>query len=133
MIPNTEQIRDLLESWLGSRLDAVSVAWVRGRQEVIRSGDKKGLYVAFGMTPRRVGKLDLSLTADELSAANAARHGWNPRGWSIDQAVRTLFLISRPSQEPATLVATLDQLFAAGEVGELVDYVAPENVSGIGC
>jgi hypothetical protein len=93
---------------------------VRERQKIVQSGDKKGLYLAFGMTPRKVGKADLSLTAAELSTAATVRPGWNPRGWSVDQTVRTLFALSLPAQDPTALIETLDQLFGTGEVGELV-------------
>lgn len=115
-----DQIADLLMNWLGSRLDAAALSWVNDRRAVINSGDKKGLFLAFGMTPRKVGKSDLSLNATELKQAEAVRHGWNPAGWSVDQAVRTLFLLSLPPQDSTAQIATLDQLFSTGEVGELV-------------
>ena len=120
MNPDTDKIRQLIESWLALRLDPVAAAWARDRQGVIRLGDRKGLYLAFGMAPRKVGKSDLGLTEEELSAADAARPGWNPRGWSVDQLTRALFLLSLPTIEAAEFVTTLDQLFGAGEVGELV-------------
>ena len=120
MNPETQKIRHLVESWLAMRLDPVAAAWVREKQSAIALGDKKGLYLAFGMTPRKVGKSDLQLTEDELSKANVIRPGWNPRGWTVDQATRTLFLLSLPSMKPAELTEILDQLFAVGEVNELV-------------
>jgi len=120
MNPNTEKIQHLIESWLGVRLDPGSASWVRDRQSAIRVGDKKGLYLAFGMTPRKVGKSDLQLTDDEVSTAENVRPGWKPNGWSIDQAVRSLFLLSLPAMEPDALTAVLDQLFGTGEVNELV-------------
>ena len=120
MNPDVVQIRKLLEEWLSRRLTADSYGWIRDRQIAIGSGDKKSLFLAFGLAPRKVGKQDLSLSNDELTAASNARCDWHPQGWSIDQATRTLFLLSLPTQESKELVATLDQLFGAGEVGELV-------------
>lgn len=120
MIPDCERIVDVLNGWLTARLDATQLAWVLDRQKIVRSGDKKALYLAFGLVPRKVGKTDLALSPMELAAADQIRRGWNPRGWSVDQAVRTLFILSFPSQQSASLVATLDQLFSTGEVGELV-------------
>lgn len=120
MNPNTDQIRSIIEGWLGPRLDPASSTWVRDRQSAIREGDKKALYLAFGMTPRKVGKADLALTEQERTAAAQVRPGWNPQGWSVDQATRTLFLLSLPPMDTASLTGLLDQLFAAGEVGELV-------------
>ena len=120
MNPNLERIVDLLTELSTSRLDSTAIAWVLDRQKVIRSGDRKALYLAFGLTPRKVGKADLEPTSDELWTVASARPGWNARGWSVDQAVRTLFLLSFPSQDPVSYVMTLNQLFGTGEVGELV-------------
>ena len=43
--------------------------------------------------PRRLGKADLDLSADDLRDAAQARPGWDPRGWSVDQAARILILL----------------------------------------
>lgn len=120
MNPKCDQIADLLMNWSRSRLDEAAISWVDDRRTVISSGDKKGLFLAFGMAPRKVGKSDLMLNATELKQAEAVRHGWNPTGWSTDQAVRALFVLSLPAQDSTAMVATLDQLFSTGEVGELV-------------
>ena len=42
---------------------------------------ERGLFVALGLVPRRLGKADLVLDADDLAASAGARHGWDPRGW----------------------------------------------------
>jgi hypothetical protein len=120
VISEREQIASLIEKWLSSRLDDAPRTWVRHRQASIGAGDGKGLFLAFGLTPRKVGKADLALTGSELDAASDVRPGWNPRNWSVDQAVRTLFVLSFPAVDPEMYTATLDQLFSAGEVGELV-------------
>ena len=116
----TEGVSSQILNWLASRLDPASMEWVQDRLQRVRANDKKGLFLSFGLTPRKVGKSDLALTTTELHAADSVRTDWNPQGWSVDQAVRTLFVLSLPSQDPAALVSTLDQLFGTGEVGELV-------------
>jgi hypothetical protein len=118
--PNCEKIVELLEQLMSSRLDSTAMSWVRERQNVIRSGDKKAFFLAFGMAPRKVGKADLELDSDALALAANVRPGWDARGWSVDQAARTLFVLSFPSTDPASYVDTLNQLFGTGEVGELV-------------
>lgn len=120
MNPNCEKIAELLDQVLSSRLDLAAMGWVRERQNVIRSGDTKAFYLAFGLAPRKVGKADLALDSDGLTATAKVRPGWDARGWSVDQAVRTLFVLSFPSPDPAAYVDTLNQLFGTGEVGELV-------------
>lgn len=120
MDPKCDRILDLLTDWLAIRLDAASMTWVHDRQATARANDKKGFFLAFGMAPRKVGKSDLMLTAEELSIADSVRPGWNPRGWSVDQAVRSVLVLSLPLDNPVSLVALMDQLFGTGEVGELV-------------
>lgn len=120
MNPEPEKSVELLLGWLASRLDDRAMAWVREQLAFVQAGDKKKFYIAFGLTPRKVGKADLALTAGELASAASVRPGWNPRGWSVDQVVRTVFVLSYPNQDAAAYVATLDQLFGTGEVGELV-------------
>jgi hypothetical protein len=72
------------------------------------------------MVPRKVGKDDLRLTDEEKITATKARPGWDPSGWTVDQAARMLLVLSFPAPEAGSFVAVMDQLFAAGEVHELV-------------
>jgi hypothetical protein len=50
-------------------------------------------YLALGLVPRKLGKADLDLRPSDLDAAGQARSGWDPRGWSVDQAARILVLL----------------------------------------
>ena len=120
MSADSKPIREVLTEWLRTRLDGTVFSWVEDRVKAIEAGDTKALFLAFGLSPRKVGKADLALTATDLAKANQVRPGWNPQGWTVDQAVRSLFVLSLPATEPSQLVSTLDQLFGTGEVGELV-------------
>ena len=113
-------LRNLVREWIVARVDSVALAWLDERASMIQTRDRKTLFLGFGMVPRKVGKADVTLSDAELAQAEAARPGWNPRGWSLDQLARTFLLLSFPSEEAALYVQTLDQLFQAGEVGELV-------------
>jgi hypothetical protein len=119
----TEQITsiiDVLQNWLGPRLDPNARAWISERCRAAAAGDKKSLFLSFGITPRKVGKDDLQLSDEELAAAERVRPGWRPHRWTIDQAARLLLVLSFPAPEPEPFVAVMDQLFSAGEVHELV-------------
>ena len=50
--------------------------------------------MAFSSVPRYTGKADLQLDDSDLKAADAARSGWDPSRWSLDQAGRALLLLS---------------------------------------
>lgn len=118
--PVTAVLTKLMRSWIAARLDGPALKWLSDREEAVRLGDRKALFLTFGLVPRKVGKADLLLSEQELSAAEAARPGWNPAGWSIDQLVRSFFVLTFPADEISSYVKTLDLMFSTGEVGELV-------------
>ncbi|HUQ70123.1 MAG TPA: EboA domain-containing protein [Planctomycetaceae bacterium] len=111
---------EVLRRWLSSRLNAAALSWLEDRLAAVAAGDRKALYLAFGLTVRKTGKADLELTAAELADAANVRPGWNPRGWTVDQAARVLLVLRYPADDATKFVETLDQLFGAGEIHELV-------------
>lgn len=113
-------IADILDQWLSARLTAEQSAWFRDRCQAVLQGDKKALFLAFGLVARKLSKADLALSSTELEQAKSTRTGWNPSAWTIEQAARTRLLLSFPAPEATAYVAVLDQLFAAGEMHELV-------------
>ncbi len=114
------QVQDCLQEWIRSRVDESVGSWIDETTQKIAAGESKPLYLRFGLAARKVPKSDLNLKEQELAAAEAVRPGWRPANWSLIDAVRTLFVLSIPADEESRYVATLDRLFAAGEVHELV-------------
>ena len=105
---------------LRRQLAAPVTAWLDERIRATESGDEQSFFLAFGMIPRKTGKALLILSGDDLRSAADFVEGWNPSLWSVDQAARTLLVLHLPAASATKYVATLDRLFAAGEVGELV-------------
>lgn len=110
----------VLDQWLSARLTAEQSAWLRDRCQAVSQRDKKSLFLAFGLASRKLTKADLALSTDERTAAENARPGWNPVEWTVDQAARTRLLLSFPATDASAFVGMLDQLFAAGEMHELI-------------
>lgn len=110
----------LLRGWLNGRVEPAVLEWLDGRLTAVRNGDVKQLFLTFGLVPRKTGKSDLALPQAELLKAQDARAGWDASGWSVDHAARTLLVLSLPLDNRAAYLETLDRLFGAGEVGELV-------------
>lgn len=110
----------LLRAWLNGRIEPAALDWLDGRLNVVRGGDVQQLFLTFGLVPRRTGKTDLALPKTDLLKAQDARPGWDPSGWSVDHAARTLLVLSFPSEDREKFLAALDRLFAAGEVGEQI-------------
>ncbi len=112
--------RELLTDWLSERLAPDGRDWLTRTRGKVAEGDDKALYVALGLVPRKLGKANLGLAADKLAAAEAARPGWDPRGWSVDQAARVLLLLTAAEAKGAGFPALLETLANTADVGELV-------------
>jgi hypothetical protein len=85
---------DLLRLWLRRQLAQPASAWHEEQLAKlgVAAGDRD-LYIALGLVPRKLGKADLELNDADLRAADRARPGWDPCGWSVDQAARILILL----------------------------------------
>lgn len=118
---DADRVRDLLCAWINRQSSMDEVDWLRARQAAIEEGapDWK-FFTAFSAVPRHLSKEDVHLTASDLADAGRLRSGWTPAGWSIDQAARTVLLLSYPRGERERYVATLDQLFSTADTREAV-------------
>jgi len=117
---STVPLTKLIWSWITSRVDAAARGWIDDRSKAIAGGNQKALFLAFGLVPRKVGKSDLTFSETDLNAAEAVRPGWMPGTWTLDQLVRTYFVLSYPVGDSSAYVKTLDLMYSTGEVGELV-------------
>ncbi|MCK6454277.1 MAG: EboA domain-containing protein [Alphaproteobacteria bacterium] len=112
---------ELLLGWLRRQAPEAAMAWLDQALAGLRGGAGDGkLFLAIGLVPRRLGKDDLSLTEADLRDADAARSGWRPAGWSVDQAGRLVLLLNAAPGE--RFAGLLDQLCRTGDVGELVTF-----------
>jgi hypothetical protein len=113
--------RQLLERWLARQLPEAANAWL-GEQLRKLSGEAKDrdFFVALGMAPRKLGKQDLALSEADLAEAAQARPGWDPSGWSVDQAARIVILLQSGSGDG--FAARFAQLCRTADVSEQVTF-----------
>lgn len=125
----------LLRSWLQRQLSEADYGWLMEQLEKLRQdpGDRS-LHIALGMAPRRLGKADLELSEADLADAEAARPGWDPRGWSLDEAARILILLETGSAN-TSFAERFTQLCRTSDVGEAIAlyrglplYADPESL-----
>jgi hypothetical protein len=111
-----------LHTWLHRQLPAAAQAWLDEQLEKLTGEVRdRDLYVALGLVPRKLGKADLDLKQDDLEAARQARPGWDPRGWSIDQAARILLLL-HAGGTGATFAQRFTQLCRTADVAEAIAF-----------
>ncbi len=114
--------RELLDRWLARQLPAEATAWLQQSVAKLQAPAPDGdLYMAVSLVTRKVGKADLRLDAADLRDADAARAGWDPRGWSADQAARVRLLLALES-DAARVSRCLDQLCITADVSELAAF-----------
>jgi|SRR5579883_1306839 hypothetical protein len=112
----------LLQAWLRRQLPGDATDWLEAQAAAVAGGPSdRALFLAISLVHRRIGKADLALSADDVAAAEAARPGWRPAGWSVDQAAR-VFLLLASGGPPERFAERLEQLFVTADVGELIAF-----------
>ncbi|NEU74538.1 EboA family metabolite traffic protein [Hassallia byssoidea VB512170] len=118
---NLTSVSELLYRWVARQIKAESLVWLDEKRKQISNGaNVRVFFTAFSAVPRYTGKSDLELTQDDLKAASAIVTGWVPAKWSVDQAARTLLLLSLPDDDAEKYLHTLEQVFTTADVGELI-------------
>jgi len=111
---------ETLEGWLQARLERAAADWLREATSGADASDR-AFFLAMGRIPQRVGKGALALEAAELAQAHAARPGWDPTDWTLDQAAR-IYVLCRSASEPTRFADRLERLFTAADLGEAQAY-----------
>jgi len=118
----TSTPREFLHRWLDRQLPEAGSAWLR--EQLGKLGGEvrdRDLYLALGLVPRRLGKADLDLSDADLELAGQARAGWDPRGWSVDQAARILILL-HAGGTGETFAQRFVQLCRTADVAEAIAF-----------
>lgn len=110
----------LLRAWLDRQISNDQRVWFSDRLEALRQNPStRDIDVLLGLVPRRLGKADLTLTAEDLAAAAQVRPGWDPRGWSIDQAARISVLLVA-GHAHTQFASLFERLCRSAEVSEAI-------------
>jgi hypothetical protein len=114
--------RDLLFAWLGRQLPEPARLWLDEQLGKLTGEVRdRDLYIALGLVPRKLGKADLDLSEADLEAAGRVRPGWDPRGWSVDQAARIVILL-HAGGTGAVFAQRFTQLCRTADVAEAIAF-----------
>lgn len=109
----------MLRGWLERRVSAEQLLWIDQRLSAISSEPRqRELSLAVALAPRKLGKADLELSADERAEAERVRAGLDTTGWSVDQTARILFALASYKGDAAAFASGLDFIFQSGEISE---------------
>ena len=121
-IPRQTTIIDLLSDWLSRQVSKEGLNWLEKQQQKIVSSNfsPRVFFTAFSAVPRYTSKQQLQLNEADLHTAQLNCPGWSPQFWRIDQAARTLLVMSLAQKDRTYYLKTLERVFTAADVGELV-------------
>lgn len=110
-----------LQHWLDARLTAAQADWLQQRLALVcDSTEQRDLAITFGLIPRKLSRDDLALSDSESVAANEARAGWLPQHWTVDDAARTLLLLTRFDGDADGLGDGVKQLCRTADLSESI-------------
>jgi hypothetical protein len=116
----SESPSELIRTWLRRQLPAPAWQWLEAQlAKLAEDPSDRNLQIALGMVPRRLGKDDLALSQDDLASAERARPGWDPRGWSVDEAARILILVEAGGRGER-FAKRFTELCQTADVGEAI-------------
>lgn len=108
----------LMTEWLARQLPPLAMDWLLAQIRHLGAGaSERNINLAISLVPRKLGKADLELRPGDPALVAAARPGWDPRGWSVDQAGRLVLLLALSESGPA-FARRLQNLFAMADLGE---------------
>ena len=120
-VADNSQVRALLYRWLTKQVPPEKLDWLSGKlEQLAKEHSERLLFTTFSAVPRYIGKADLQLDEDDVSAAESARSGWMPQQWSLDQVGRSLLLLSLSSEDSDLYHARIEKLFGAADVSEQI-------------
>lgn len=91
---------ELLRGWV-MRQGGDAAGWFSEALAALeQNSSERELHILLGLAPRRLGKADLALDDADLAAADQARPGWDPSGWSVDGAARVAALLAFRGERP---------------------------------
>lgn len=112
-----------LRAWLGHRLTGEASAWFESSlDELLGGAGDRVVYRVTGEVGRRLGQADLDLDDAERAAAAAARPGWDPADWSVDQAARVAFVLATAVGDPGNFQPRFDLLCRTADVAEQIAF-----------
>jgi hypothetical protein len=82
--------------------------------------EERPLNSAFVMLPRKTGKAVINVTPEQSQTIAQAIPGFSVDGWSIDRLGRAYLLINLDSSGKESYFKSIENLFLAAEMGELV-------------
>lgn len=111
------RLRALLTELTRSNINEDTWNWLN---EKLSSLDTMAINSAFAIMPRKTGKLPISLSIEQVEEIERIKPGFRLIGWTADRLSRLCLLLHVDPSDKEKYLKTIDNLFLAAEIQELV-------------
>lgn len=119
----TSSCLSMINDFLASRLDAKALSFVKNTQAEIVAGCADSRFSALvSLASRYIPRLTLSPSVAEVEAAGKLVSGWSPAAWSLLEAVRVSFVLSRTDLLASDFGDKFNGWFTYADEGEACAY-----------
>ncbi|SDM51735.1 hypothetical protein SAMN05421813_11454 [Daejeonella rubra] len=114
---DAERFRALINELTRSNVTEETWQWL---SEKFLAPETSAVNSAFAMMPRKTGKLPLNISTELHDELKKIKSGFTLEGWTIDRLGRLCLLLQLDPSDKDKYVKTIENLFLAAEVNELV-------------
>ncbi len=114
------KLKELVTSILKQNLSIEAFDKLTEKCAQIACYNKQAFFTAFTAAPRLVGKSPLSISMDDEAVIKHIRKDYTIAGYTADRLARLYILLHLPAENKAEYVNTINRLFPAAEMNELV-------------
>ncbi|HTM43947.1 MAG TPA: EboA domain-containing protein [Polyangiaceae bacterium] len=110
----------LIDRWLSERVASDRQSWLGALLAQVAAGNSAAVALGFSQLPRRFVSGPLILDRAEIAEASAARPGWQPSLWTLDELGRARVVVELGALPEAQCTAVLLGLFADADLAEQI-------------
>lgn len=114
---DAERLRELITELTRANINDDAWNWLSDRFLVL---DTMAINSAFAMMPRKTGKSMVPVTELQNAEIDRIKPGFTLKGWTADRLARLCLILHIDTSEKGKYLKTIDDLFLAAEVQELV-------------
>lgn len=114
---DAERLKALITEVSRSNLSPDTWIWL---SENLSSEDSRQINTAFAVMPRKTGKSVIQISQDLLSKIDHVKPGFTVENWTADKLGRLCLLLHLNPADQEKYIKTIENLFLAAEVSELV-------------
>ncbi len=110
-----------LQSILSQSATPTAQQWLQEKLNSIHTDfSTRHFFIAFSAAFRFFEKEEISFSTLQIQKANELCLGWNPKGMRAYEVARLIIFLHLPTTDKGTYFETVNKLFSAADMGELV-------------